>query len=82
MSITVNTPTNDLKQSRAFYSALNFNVLSASAPVAFTDGKFIIEINPDRYSRAGLNMYKDSWSAEADLLKQKSVVHKTEDGYC
>lgn len=81
MSITINTPTNDLKQSKAFYSALNFIALSASAPVAFTDGRFIVEINPDRYSRAGLNMYKDSWSAEADLLKQKTVVHKTEDGY-
>ena len=81
MSITINTPTNALKQSKAFYSALNFKELSGSAPVAFTDGKFIVEINPDRFARAGLNMYKDSWTSEVAALKQKTSIHKTEEGY-
>lgn len=81
MPITINTPTNDLKQSKAFYSALNFIALSASAPVAFTDGTFIVEINPDRFARAGLNMYKDSWASEVAALKQKTTIRKTEEGF-
>jgi len=81
MTIIVHTPTNNLQESLDFYTKLNYEVISKADPTLVTDGKVIIEINPDRFSRAGIKMYKDLWASEVDQLSQLTKVHKTSDGH-
>lgn len=54
--ISIHTPTNKLQNSIDFYSKLGFKQL-ADQPVLFTDGKALVEINPDRHARAGIRIY-------------------------
>lgn len=75
MTTIIHTPTNQLATSLSFYKKLKFETLSEADPVVVTDGKAIIEINPDRYARAGLKCFKRSWKAEvADLEKHTKVI--------
>jgi hypothetical protein len=79
LQITIHTPTNGLSHSIDFYSKLGFKQLS-DHPVIFTDGKALIEINPDRYARAGIKLYKDSWREDIELIEMLTPVTKTSDG--
>ncbi len=92
MKVIVHTPTNKLENSIDFYKKLGFKeiakpvtfVRAAGSPmesVLFTDGKMVIEVNSDRKARAGLKLYKKSWSAEITKLETLTKVHKTEEGY-
>lgn len=62
MQTLIHTPTPNLQQSLDFYARLGYTVLSAANPTLVSDGKAIIEINPDRTARAGLKLYRESWS--------------------
>jgi len=81
MSTIVHTPTNNLEESLEFYKKLNYEVISDSSPTLVTDGKVIIEINPDRYARPGVKMYKGSWENEVEKLEKYTVVHSIDKGY-
>lgn len=81
MIITVHTPTNNLQESIDFYQKLNYKLLSKENPTLLTDGNAIIEINPDRYARPGIKMYKESWSKEIQELKKMTSIHQIEKGY-
>lgn len=81
MKVIVHTPTNKLENSVNFYQKLGFKVLSKENPVLYTDGKALIEINPDRKARAGLKLYKKVWSAEITKLEAVTKVFKTKEGY-
>ncbi len=81
MNTILQTPTNDLNQSLKFYKKLNFKVLSKENPTLVSDGKAVIEINPDRFARAGVKFYKSDWSSIAEQLKQKTNVISIEHGY-
>lgn len=79
MKSYIHTPTNNLQKSLDFYRKLQFEVISESSPTLVTDGKALIEINPDRYARAGVKMYSDTWSdviQEAEKLTAVSVIEK------
>lgn len=78
--ITIHSPSPNLDQSLAFYKKLNYQVVSAQ-PTLVTDGKMLLEINPDVYARAGVKFYKSSWAKEVELLKKLTTVYLIEKGY-
>lgn len=81
MASLIHTPTNSLNNSLDFYQKLKFQRLSPNGPVQFSDGQVIIEINPDRFARAGLKLISDSWGKVAKQLEKLTTVVKTDDGY-
>lgn len=81
MTVIVHTPTPKLEESLDFYKKLNFTVLSDQAPILVTDGKVVIEINPERYARPGIKMFRASWKEEVEKLKQLTAVHDIENGF-
>ena len=81
MQSFVHTPTNDLKKSLEFYKKLEFKVLPDKTRTLVTDGKAVIEINPDRVARAGVKLYRKSWKKEITQLKKLTNVHKTKEGF-
>ena len=80
MQALIQTPTPYLDASIDFYSKLGFKQISEN-PIIFSDGKANIEINPNRYARAGLRFFKDSWSIEISKLKAIAEIHPTKDGH-
>lgn len=81
MQSLIQTPTNQLKNSLDFYQKLGFKVLSNKEQTIVTDGKAVIEINPDRFARAGVKLYKKKWTAEVTKLRKITTVHKTDKGF-
>ena len=80
MTVIVHTPTSDLNTSLDFYKRLEYTVVSEKDPTLLSNGKALLEINPDRFARAGLKMYKESWAEELKDLKELTSIHKTEAG--
>lgn len=81
MQSLIHTPTNQLKTSLEFYQKLGFKKLVSKAPALVTDGKTVIEINPDRFARAGVKLFKKKWTKEVARLKKLTAVHKTKEGF-
>lgn len=80
MNSIIQTPTNDLQSSLDFYSVLNFTTLSEH-PVLVSDGKTVIEINPDRFARAGIKLFASDWSNIIANLALITKIHTIEGGY-
>lgn len=80
MSIVIHTPVNSPEQSYAFYESLGFKQVSDS-PRVYTDGKAIIEVNPDRFARPGMKCFKASWQREAEQLRTVTNVVAISNGY-
>ena len=78
--ITIHTPTPNPDQSIDFYHRLGFRQISET-PILFTDGIALIEINPDRYARAGVKLYGERWHDHQALIELLTPVTKTSDGY-
>lgn len=81
MNSYIQTPTPNLKQSLDFYKKLNFSVLSEANPTIVSDGKMLIEINPDRVARAGVKLYRKDWKATVEELKKLTPVTSIDQGY-
>ncbi len=81
MTVIVHTPTSDLKSSLDFYKKLDFCVISEKKPLLVSDGKVQIEINPDRFARAGITLYREGLKTGLDDLKKISTILETQDGY-
>ena len=81
MKTIIQTATPDLEKSIDFYTRLGFTKLSLEERALFTDGNFIIEINPDSFSRPGVRLFSDDWKAEAEKLGELTVVVETPDGF-
>lgn len=77
----VTTPTNKLENSQDFYEKLGFKKLDAAGQHLYTDGKVIVEINPERHARAGIKLYKSSWAPEVEAVSDLAVANKIKDGY-
>lgn len=77
----IHTPTNKLENSLDFYNRLNFEMISEKEPTLFTDGKVVIEVNPDRFARAGVKLFKTDWSDAVKALEKLTTVTKIDDGY-
>ncbi len=81
MKSIIQTPTNNLHNSIEFYKKLDFKVLSENSPTLVSDGKAFIEINPDRFARAGLKLFKSSWAKEVMQLEKLTHVTHFENTY-
>lgn len=76
----VQTPTPNLDQSLKFYFKLGFKLLRED-PFLMSDGKSVLEINPDRTARSGIKIYSSSWKKEVDLLKEITFVQDLDGGF-
>ena len=81
MNAIIQTPTPNLEKSLHFYSRLGFEVLSSANAPLVSDGKVLIEINPDRYARAGMKLIAADWTNTVEVLKQQTTVLPIEGGY-
>lgn len=81
MQAIAHTPTNKLENSIDFYQKLGFKKIDAKKAVLFTDGKLVIEINPERYARAGIKLFKSSWTVEVEKLGSLASVNIIPNGY-
>lgn len=81
MKAIIHSPVNKLENSYSFYKKLGFKVISEEKPVLVTDGKIIIEINPDRFARAGIKLFKKSWAQEIEQLKSLTTVINLPNGF-
>ncbi len=81
MKTIFQTPTPDLNQSIDFYSKAKFKALSNAEPTIVTDGKAILEINPERSARAGMKCIAASWEETADKMGKDFPMFKTDGGY-
>ena len=77
----IHTPTNNPQQSKDFYQKLNYQLLSEGETILFSDGKIVIEINPDRFARAGLKLYKEDWTTEINALSQLTHITEIKEAY-
>jgi hypothetical protein len=80
MSILLQSPTPDLQSSKNFYLRLGFWQVVAN-PLILTDGKVFIEINPDRYARAGIKLFRESWKPEIQKLQEITAITAMDNGY-
>lgn len=81
MQAIAQTPTNKLANSIDFYQKLGFKKIEANGAVLFTDGKLIIEVNPERMARAGIKLYRPSWKNEVEKLNGMVAITKISNGY-
>ncbi len=81
MKSIIQTPTRNLKESLEFYEKLNFKVISKIDPIVVTDGKAIIEINPNRNARAGIKLYRDNWLSVVEGLPKHIPIVKLDEGF-
>lgn len=77
----LHTPTNNLKESIDFYTKLGFNYLPLNEKHYVFDGSITIEINADRYARAGVKIYRESWLKEIERLREFTPVAIIGDGF-
>jgi len=81
MNSIVQSPTPNLKQSLDFYKRLNFSILSNENPTIVSDGKVVIEINPERVARAGIKIFRKDWKIMAETLEKITPVKSIDYGY-
>ncbi len=81
ITAVVQTCTGDLTASKAYYQQLDFELLSADKPTLFTDGKFLLEINPENTARTGLKLYQTNWQETVAALNKITKVVEITGGY-
>lgn len=81
MNSIVQTVTPALETSKDFYTKLNFAVSAEGDTTYATDSNVAIEINNDRFARAGLKLYKESWEEQVTLLREQTHVLSIDGGY-
>lgn len=81
ISAVVQTSTGNLAASKVFYQKLGYQLLSDATPTLFTDGKMLLEINPQRYARVALKLYQEDWSKVLENLKGNTAILEIEGGY-
>lgn len=81
MQCLIHTPTNNIEESLDFYSKLGFTTVAHDELVLVSDGKAVIEINPDRYARAGIKLISSTWEKAVNELEKFVNVLRIEDGY-
>ncbi len=81
MHTIIHTPTNKVETSLDFYTKLKFKTIENENSNLVTDGKVVIEINPERTARAGIKLYRDAWDIVAKKLQLHTFVTKMENGF-
>ncbi|MEM7368943.1 MAG: hypothetical protein AAF587_10130 [Bacteroidota bacterium] len=81
MQTIIQTPTPNLAQSVDFYTRLGFTSIPAEHATLFADGHIVIDINPDRFARAGIKLYRPSWKEEVPQIRELTTIISQENGY-
>ncbi len=81
MNTIIHTPTNKLEDSVDFYLKLDFKIISDGPTTLVSDGGVIIEINPDRFARAGVKLFDTGWKEVVDKLRKITAVVDIDNGY-
>lgn len=81
MKVIIQTPTPNLEASINFYQTSGYELLSKASPTLFSDGTLLIEINPERYARAGVKLYRDNWKSTVETLMEHTAVTPIKNGY-
>jgi len=81
MNTIIQTPTTNIEDSLNFYSKLNFSTIAHENLALVTDGNVVIQINPDRFARAGIKLSATSWKETVDRIGRLTSVIKTDEGY-
>ena len=81
MKSIIQTPTPDLKKSLEYYQKLKFEVFNEQSPTLVSDGKAVIEINPERTARAGVKLFANDWQRELASLRREFSVHAIDNGF-
>ena len=81
MNSIIQSPTPNLKHSIDFYKKINFSVVSEANPTIVSDGKAVIEINPQRKARAGIKLFQKDWKTTVEALKKIVPVKSIKNGY-
>ena len=81
ITAVIQTCTGNFSKSKTFYQKLAFESLSKDEPTLFTDGKFLLEINPENTARTGLKLYQTDWQTTVTALSKVTKVVPIEGGY-
>lgn len=81
LTAVIQTCTGNLSSSKDFYQKLDFELLSETKPTLFTDGNFLLEINPKNTARIGLKLYQADWKEKVIALNKVTKVIAEEGGY-
>ncbi len=81
LTAVIQTCTGNLSASKTYYQKLNFELLSENKPTLFTDGKFLLEINPENTARTGLKLYQTDWQETVTALNKVTKVVDMEGGH-
>ena len=81
MTTHILTPTSNLEDSVVFYTFLGFQLISEKNPTVVTDGKAVVEIDPNRFIRAGIKVYTNKLDEYVTELKKLTQVVAIENGY-
>jgi hypothetical protein len=81
MASIIHTPTRNLQESVDFYTTLGYTKTTYDGLELVTDGHVAIEINPDRFARAGVKLVQESWEKEVEDIDDLVNVIKIEGGY-
>lgn len=81
MKSIIQTPTPSIGASKEYYTSIGFSRISNENPLLYSDGKSIIEINPDRYARSGVKLYNSSWKDTVKNIQEITYVEKIDTGY-
>ena len=81
MNSIIHTPTNNPVESLEFYTKLGFTKLPGAELELVSDGKAVIEINPDRFARAGIKLFNENWESIVDNLEKVVTVLSIDNGY-
>ncbi len=81
ITAVIQTCTGDLSASKTYYQKLDFELLSGDKPTLFTDGKFLLEINPENTARIGLKLYQTDWKETVAALNKVTQVVAIEGGH-
>lgn len=76
----VHTPAPNLAVSENFYSRLGFSKLEANSNIWQSDA-CLVELNPDKYARAGLKLFGSNWSATIKKIKRLASVYPIAGGH-
>ncbi|MEZ4738696.1 MAG: hypothetical protein R2818_04905 [Flavobacteriales bacterium] len=80
MNAHIITPASDPANCTDFYERCGFSIVNDASPALVTDGQVLIEVDPDRFARAGLKCFNVPASV-IDALQKIARLHPVEGGH-
>lgn len=77
----IQTPTPNLEASKSYYQKLAFTQIDSDHGVFFSDGKVVVEINPERFARPGIKLFNSDWNKSLQNIQRFCKPHPIEGGH-